>query len=55
MPHYWIVDANRRTLECLRLAGGQYDVEAAGAGDAVIELPTSFPALRISLREVWEG
>jgi hypothetical protein len=54
VPHYWIVDGYARTLECFRLNGGRYDVEAKGVGDAVIELP-SLSGLRIALPEVWEG
>ena len=54
VTHYWIVDAFNRTLECLRLNGDRYDVEATGAQDDVLE-PASIPGLRIPLREVWES
>jgi len=43
-----------RTLECLRLSGDHYDVDAAGAQDQTLE-PPSFPGLKIPLREVWES
>jgi Uma2 family endonuclease len=53
VPHYWIVDGLARTLECLRLSGDGYDVDAAGAQYDTVE-PPSFPGLKIPLREVWE-
>jgi Uma2 family endonuclease len=54
VPHYWIIDGFARRLECLRLRGEHYDLEASGAHDDTLE-PASFPGLRISLREVWES
>jgi Uma2 family endonuclease len=54
VPHYWVVDAFARKLECLRLRRDHYETEAAGAGNEIVE-PASFPGLFISLREVWES
>ncbi|HEY7117232.1 MAG TPA: Uma2 family endonuclease [Tepidisphaeraceae bacterium] len=55
VPNYWIVDAYRQTLECLRLdAAGNYVTDAHGTGDDVIN-PTAFPGLMINLRELWNG
>jgi Uma2 family endonuclease len=53
VPHYWIVDGFARKLECLRLSGDGYDVDAVGAQSDTVE-PPSFPGLKIPLREVWE-
>jgi Uma2 family endonuclease len=53
VPHYWIVDGFARTLECLRLNGDKYELDAAGAQYETLE-PPSFPGLKIALREVWE-
>jgi Uma2 family endonuclease len=53
IPHYWIVDGVARTLECLRLNGDHYDVDAAGGQYDVVE-PATFPGLKIPLREIWE-
>jgi Uma2 family endonuclease len=53
VPHYWVVDGVQRTLECLRLNGDNYEVDAAGAQHQTLE-PPSFPGLKIPLREVWE-
>ena len=53
VPNYWLVDAFQRSLECLRLNGDRYDVDAAGKQNDVVE-PPSFPGLKISLQEIWE-
>ena len=52
IPNYWIVDAVRRTLECLVLDGDDYRVDASGKGEDVVEL-SSVPGLTIALRDVW--
>jgi Uma2 family endonuclease len=54
VANYWIIDAFQRTLECLRLNGNHYDVDAAGGQHDVLE-PASFPGLKIPLREIWES
>jgi Uma2 family endonuclease len=53
VANYWIVDAFQRSLDCLRLNGDHYDVDAAGKQDEVVE-PAFFPGLKIALREIWE-
>jgi Uma2 family endonuclease len=53
VPNYWIVDGFTRTLECLRLMGDAYVIEAAGSQDQVLS-PPSFPGLTLPLRAVWE-
>jgi Uma2 family endonuclease len=51
--HYWIVDGVAGTLECLKLNGDHYVRDAAGKQYDVVE-PSSFPGLKIPLREIWE-
>jgi len=53
VPHYWIVDGFARTLECLRLAGDEYSVDAVGQDDEVVS-PASFPGLSLPLRAIWD-
>jgi len=53
IPHYWIVDGFARKLDCLRLNGSAYDLQAAGTQNDIVE-PPAFPGLKIPLREVWE-
>jgi Uma2 family endonuclease len=52
VPHYWIVDAYRQSLDCLRLDAGVYIVDAQGGGDATLQ-PAAFPGLVIPLRDLW--
>jgi Uma2 family endonuclease len=52
VPHYWIVDAYSRSLDCLRLDAGAYVVDAQGSGDAPLQ-PTAFPGLVIPLHDLW--
>lgn len=49
---YWLLDPLRRRLECLRLSGGEFVVEAAGDADAVVETSV-FGGVRIELGRVW--
>jgi Uma2 family endonuclease len=53
VPHYWIVDAYAKTLECLRLEGRKYVTDAKGRGDETLSM-SGFPDLRVRLRDVWE-
>ena len=53
VPHYWIVDADARSLDCLRLDGGVYVDAGVGRGDDVIR-PAAFDGLSIPLAEVWD-
>ncbi len=52
VPHYWIADPERRTLEGLVLGREDYALEAQFSGDEVASL-RPFPALAIPLAEVW--
>jgi Uma2 family endonuclease len=54
VPHYWIVDAYQKTLECFSLSDGKYASTNKGRGNQVLRrLP--FPGVAIALREIWEG
>jgi Uma2 family endonuclease len=52
VPHYWIIDPVKRTLEAYRLEATRYSLPVELAGDAVYE-PAWLPGLRVSLRELW--
>lgn len=53
VPHYWLLDTFDQSLECLTLAGADYQRDAAGRGNEVVR-PASFPGLAVPLEEVWE-
>ena len=44
IPNYWILDAWKRSLNCLRLDGSKYRVDQAGRGKAKLQ-PALFPEL----------
>lgn len=52
VPHYWILDAYRQTLECLTLEGAEYRVDQAGRENEEVR-PSLFPGLVIPLAELW--
>lgn len=52
VPNYWLLDAQKRSLECLILDGSIYRVDVSGAGDAEL-CPALFPGLRIPLGRLW--
>ena len=52
IPNYWLFDAHRRTLECLRLKQGEYQEDVAGK-DLEEIAPTMFPGLTIQLGRIW--
>ena len=52
VKHYWIVDAEARTLEAFELSGDISRLAAAHAGDEVFR-PEIFPGLEISLGDIW--
>jgi Uma2 family endonuclease len=54
VAHYWIVDAYAKTMECFRLAGTSYVLDASGKDGELIK-PAAFSELTIPLREIWEG
>lgn len=50
--HYWIVDPEQRTLECLSLRDSAYAVAEGGMEDDVV-CPPDFPQLTIDLQALW--
>jgi Uma2 family endonuclease len=52
VANYWIVDADRRTVECFRLREGVYQLEASAQGDDALPV-SSFPGLTITLATLW--
>jgi len=53
VPHYWLVDAFAKSLECLVLEGSAYRTEQLGHGADEVK-PSLFPGLVIRLAELWE-
>ena len=54
VSNYWIVDAYQKTLECFRLEGSEFVLDAKGKGDQILKRP-AFPGVVIALRDIWEG
>ena len=54
VPHYWLLDHRDRSLVCLRLDGGAYVEDAAGAGDALVRA-SAFGGLDLPLAEIFRG
>jgi Uma2 family endonuclease len=52
VPHYWLVDPDRRTLEGYELVIDHYDL-IASARDAELFDPLLFPGLSIQLSDLW--
>jgi Uma2 family endonuclease len=52
VPHYWIVDPAARTLECRRLVGDAYLLDASGREDERVAVP-AFEGLTIVLSSLW--
>lgn len=52
VPHYWLVDPRKHTLQALRLVAGVYAVEAEHGARATFK-PLLFPGLAIRLRDVF--
>lgn len=52
VPHYWIVDPDRRTVECFRLDGGSYRLDASGSDRETIAVP-AFEGLTLPLGDLW--
>jgi Uma2 family endonuclease len=52
IPHYWLFDPFRHTLECLKLEQGEYQTDAAGR-DSDQVTPSLFPGLTIQLAPIW--
>jgi Uma2 family endonuclease len=53
VPHYWILDAYERTLECLVLREGRFDVDQAGRNADELR-PALFPGLVVPLADLWK-
>jgi Uma2 family endonuclease len=54
VPHYWLLNAYERTLDCLVLQGGVYEVAQTVRDDAQVR-PPPFPGLVIPLAHVWNA
>jgi Uma2 family endonuclease len=52
IPNYWLFDAYRRTLECLRLKDGDYQVDVAGKESELISIGM-LPGLIVELGKIW--
>ena len=52
VAHYWILDPDAETLECLRLEGGDYRVVADAQAPATLAHP-DWPALVVDLGALW--
>ncbi len=52
VPHYWIVDPEARTVECFRMEGGAYRLDASAANREDLVVP-SFTGLTIPLAGLW--
>ncbi len=52
VPHYWIVDPERKRLECHRLRRGTYRPLVEAEGDAVLTHP-DWVGLRLDLAALW--
>jgi Uma2 family endonuclease len=52
VPHYWLLDVFEKSLECLVLNGGTYQVDAAAEDDRGILKPAAFPGLSLRLEEI---
>jgi Uma2 family endonuclease len=52
VAHYWIVDPERRRLECYRLEAGAFQLVVAGEGDESLAHP-DWDGLTIDLAALW--
>lgn len=53
IPNYWMLDVFEKSLECLVLKRGKYDLDQIGRGKATLT-PKCFPGLKIDLAKVWD-
>lgn len=53
IPHYWLVNPGKRTLEAYYRRKGKYSLVVMGRGEVVITHP-AFPELEVALGEVWD-
>ena len=52
VPHYWLLDAYSKTVECLVLDGNSYRTEQLARGAEDLK-PSLFPGLVVPLSRVW--
>ena len=52
IPNYWLFDAHRRSLKCLRLVDGKYQTDVVGNKREQVQ-PAMFLGLIIHLAKVW--
>lgn len=52
IPNFWILDAAKRSLDCLILDGATYRVDQTGTETSTLT-PTLFPGLSIELSTLW--
>ena len=50
--NYWMLDAQRKTLECFKLIGDEYESDARGADKDEVQ-PSAFQGLVIPLAQLW--
>lgn len=50
--HYWIVDPDRRRIECYRAEGTAYALVAEAEGDTTLTHP-DWPGFTVSLGALW--
>jgi Uma2 family endonuclease len=53
VPNYWVLDAFKKSLQCMVLDGRSYRTEATAGDDQTVQ-PGLFPGLMLSLTQVWE-
>lgn len=53
VPNYWILDSFARSLECLALVSGAYELDVAGPESDVVR-PSIFLPLSIPLAALWQ-
>ncbi len=52
IPHFWVVDPERRRLECYRAEGGAYQRALEAEDGETVEHP-DWPGLRVALGDLW--
>ena len=53
VPNYWILDYFGRSLECLLLTGGSYQLDVAGRENDLVQ-PSAFQPLSLPLAALWQ-
>jgi Uma2 family endonuclease len=53
VPNYWLLDAMQKSLECLILREGAYQLDQRGQGEEEVR-PSAFAGLVIPLGRVWK-